>query len=216
MEIRADIVVSVVSQQDPSITPNMTQERIDWWLEEGGDECVGFLCLWLIPPLVLTPIFQCTDHGGFRDPASPAVTHPITPFAVRGVGEGPREEQVTETEGGQADSEYRRRGSTDEIEPVPHYIDGTQLSGHPYEVKRTDCPCLVVQEDESILSSTSDLPLNKKHAVIVRLGEKRILQGLRDQVATLLSADARQTGGKNKRKGGTSDEKSPSAKKSRR
>lgn len=37
-EIRADLVVLVAAQQDATLSPESSKERIDWWLEEGGDE----------------------------------------------------------------------------------------------------------------------------------------------------------------------------------
>jgi len=37
VEIRADIAVSVVMRHS-GLSSESSQERIDWWLEEGGDE----------------------------------------------------------------------------------------------------------------------------------------------------------------------------------
>jgi len=38
IEVRADLVVSVLTQQNCGVESESTKERIDWWLEEGGDE----------------------------------------------------------------------------------------------------------------------------------------------------------------------------------
>jgi SET domain-containing protein 6 len=38
VEVRADLLVSVLTQQNHEISSESTKERIDWWLEEGGDE----------------------------------------------------------------------------------------------------------------------------------------------------------------------------------
>jgi SET domain-containing protein 6 len=38
VEVRADIVVFAVTQRYTNVTSESSQERIDWWLEEGGDE----------------------------------------------------------------------------------------------------------------------------------------------------------------------------------
>lgn len=38
VEIRADLVVSVLVSSSASVTLDGSKERIDWWLEEGGDE----------------------------------------------------------------------------------------------------------------------------------------------------------------------------------
>ena len=40
VEVRADLIVSVLTQQDCDVSPDSIKERIDWWLEEGGDEWV--------------------------------------------------------------------------------------------------------------------------------------------------------------------------------
>lgn len=42
VEIPADIVVSSIIQRYPTYSSEASQERIDWWLEEGGDEYVPF------------------------------------------------------------------------------------------------------------------------------------------------------------------------------
>ena len=48
------------------------------------------------------------------------------------------------------------------------------------------------KEDEGLLKAGSVelLPLNKKHAVVVRLGEKRILQGTLKQLRAQVAASA--------------------------
>lgn len=38
VEVRADLVVAAVSRREASLSSDSCQERIDWWLEEGGDE----------------------------------------------------------------------------------------------------------------------------------------------------------------------------------
>lgn len=38
VEIRADLVVSVLAECLPSLSPESSKERIEWWLEAGGDE----------------------------------------------------------------------------------------------------------------------------------------------------------------------------------
>ena len=37
-ELRADLLVQAVAAQDATKTMEQLEERIDWWLEEGGDE----------------------------------------------------------------------------------------------------------------------------------------------------------------------------------
>ena len=38
VEVRADIIVSVIAQRYALLTSETSRERVDWWLEEGGDE----------------------------------------------------------------------------------------------------------------------------------------------------------------------------------
>jgi SET domain-containing protein 6 len=38
VEIKADLVVSTVSNYPGATHGDQTKERIDWWLEEGGEE----------------------------------------------------------------------------------------------------------------------------------------------------------------------------------
>lgn len=46
VEIRADIVVKqALETRTDSVQENYVHERIDWWLEEGGDEYVFFGCV---------------------------------------------------------------------------------------------------------------------------------------------------------------------------
>lgn len=40
VEIRADMVVNAVLQHHSTSSSAQLQERIDWWLDEGGDEYV--------------------------------------------------------------------------------------------------------------------------------------------------------------------------------
>ena len=39
VEIRADLVVASVSERHSGGSSASSAERVDWWLEEGGDEC---------------------------------------------------------------------------------------------------------------------------------------------------------------------------------
>lgn len=65
-----------------------------------------------------------------------------------------------------------------------------------------------------MLRSGSPLSLNKRHAVIVRLGEKKILVGVLQKLK-LLREEAESKGNKMKRKGGAEESGSRSKKKTR-
>lgn len=57
VEVRADLLVSALTQQNHEISSESTKERIDWWLEEGGDEWVTHVSL-LVLSNILT-VIQC-------------------------------------------------------------------------------------------------------------------------------------------------------------
>jgi SET domain-containing protein 6 len=63
---------------------------------------------------------------------------------------------------------------------------------------------IVLQEDEALEAAMDALSLNQRHALIVRMGEKRILELARAKVAEMLAklgADGnKEKGGKSKRK----------------
>ena len=40
VEIRADHLMQIVQHKHPQQTGPWTSERVNWWLEEGGDECI--------------------------------------------------------------------------------------------------------------------------------------------------------------------------------
>jgi hypothetical protein len=51
VEIRADLVLSSFEQKYPEQAGPRSSERVDWWLEEGGDECIT----------LFTRHFECPD-----------------------------------------------------------------------------------------------------------------------------------------------------------
>lgn len=66
-----------------------------------------------------------------------------------------------------------------------------------------------IQDDEKLLADSSQLSLNKKMAVTVRLGEKRILAGALKELQNRYGKDA-------KRKRGKDDKPTANGKKARR
>ncbi|KAI0314231.1 SET domain-containing protein [Amylostereum chailletii] len=136
VEVRADLAVVTVSELHPSQTE--VAERVDWWLEEGGEdvfmletshdlpeELIAFVRLLLMP----TPEWQKVRQKSKLP--KPKVDGYILKVAV---------------------DMLRKR-----------------LAEYP----------TTLEEDEGLLSeeNVGSLSTNKKHAVVVRLGEKRILHG---------------------------------------
>ncbi|KAJ8454630.1 hypothetical protein ONZ45_g19229 [Pleurotus djamor] len=156
VELRADIVVDTVAEyilKRPSSTANAEalkeglKNRIDWWLEAGGDDVfILELPASSLPEEVVSLVRLLVDDAEWEKAQEkekpPKVKLDIDILAI-----------ILEA--------LQRRLSQ---------YDGTK------------------EEDEKILASQSGLPLNKKHAVIVRLGEKRILSFMRDLTQQALEA----------------------------
>ena len=63
VEIRADLVVATVEQRVPQQSGPWSSERVTWWLEEGGDECIALsTCRYKFFDLLL----QCLRGGLFK------------------------------------------------------------------------------------------------------------------------------------------------------
>jgi SET domain-containing protein 6 len=53
VEIRADLVMATAEQRLPQQSGSWSSERVNWWLEEGGDECIA----------PSTCHFECSDFA---------------------------------------------------------------------------------------------------------------------------------------------------------
>ncbi|KAH7924236.1 SET domain-containing protein [Leucogyrophana mollusca] len=151
VELRADLVVSVVTGHAPSTGLANTQERIDWWLEEGGDD-VFVLETDLAVPETLTSLVRLlllsdADWKKARDKQKPP-----------------------------------RAKLDSQVLSLLLQVLGRRLNEYPTST----------EVDEQLLRG-GNLTLNKRHAVIVRLGEKTILTGvlekLREVEQSLLVAE---------------------------
>ncbi|KAK7473222.1 Ribosomal lysine N-methyltransferase 4 [Stygiomarasmius scandens] len=174
-EIRADLIVSALSEHPGRFPESKVQEVIDWYLDEGGDDVLVIesdlelpsQLLTLIRLLLLSPEeFKKTRDKG-KLPKN-KVDLPLLDIAIRAL----------------------------------------QLRAEEYPT--------TVEEDESLLRG--DLPLNKYHAIVVRLGEKNILRGCLQKAEELRSACLEEPKlgkeqGKNKRK---TNADNPPSKKSRK
>ncbi|KAG6866402.1 hypothetical protein C0991_004687 [Blastosporella zonata] len=164
-EIRADIAVSVILQKDASLSEDSLRERIDWWLEEGGDDVFVVEADLEIPQLFISLLrLLLLDQGEWESAKSKS-------------------------------------------KPPKPKIDG-YLLGIIYEVLETRLKAYptTLQEDESKL--TEQISRNEKHALVVRMGEKRILDG---SLAIIRDLQAKHNGPKatNKRKGGGGGDSKP-------
>lgn len=140
VEIRADLVVSTANSQ-------ADQERIDWWLEEGGDDT-----------FILDNDFDL----------------PETMISLIKLVQLPS-----------ADWEKAKQKGKP---PKPKVDAGVLAVIVDVLKKRLAQYGTSVQEDTELLSTRTDLTDNHKNAVVVRLGEKRILSIVLEQQQQQLQA----------------------------
>ncbi|KAG6820812.1 hypothetical protein H0H93_011106 [Arthromyces matolae] len=156
VEVRGDIALSVLLKKDPSLSEESIRERIDWWLEEGGDDVFVLEADTEVPELLISFIrlllLAADEWESVKQKSKP---------------------------------------------PKPK-IDGQilEIVGEMLEMRLKAYPT-TLQEDQSALEG--ELSRNKRHAVIVRLGEKRILSGTLDMVRGLQVSQV-EKGKNNKRK----------------
>ncbi|KAI0032909.1 SET domain-containing protein [Vararia minispora EC-137] len=132
VEVRADLVVAAVATLCPAQAAS--EDRVDWWLEEGGDDVF---------------IFETTSK----------VPDELVSFA--------RLLLLPLAEWGQA----RGKGKL----PKPRWDDAIANVVKHVLRERVKCYPTTLEDDEKMLAGTRHLSLNKKHALVVRIGEKDIL-----------------------------------------
>ncbi|KAF8647120.1 hypothetical protein AX16_006952 [Volvariella volvacea WC 439] len=155
VEIRADLVVAAVEKHNPSLDPESSRERIDWWLEEGGDDVFVLEADNTLPEASMALIrllFLSPDE--FKK--------------VQGKGKPPKPKVDVPT-----------------LETFSEVLEN-RLKEYPTSR----------QEDEEALSS--DPPLNKRNALIVRIGEKRLLEQTLAKVKTQLAKEREKAQAKRK------------------
>ncbi|KAG5646254.1 hypothetical protein DXG03_004081 [Asterophora parasitica] len=132
IEIRADIAVSITVQQHPSLTSDSVQERVDWWLEEGGDDVFVLESdLELPEPLISLVRLLLLKQSEWE--------------TAKGKGKPPKP-----------------KVDADSLSII-HDVLQTRLKSYP----------TTLQEDEVKVSGA--ISTNTKNAIVVRMGEKRIL-----------------------------------------
>lgn len=145
-EIRADLIVSVAAEQH-SLSTDDTHERIDWWLEEGGDDVFDLYFDLEIPPSIISVIrlllLPDEEWEKIKEKAKPPK---------------PKMDAVALT--------------------VLHEVLQRRLKEYPTSI----------QDDEQLLMTAPSL--NLRHAIIVRLGEKKILDGILTKTAAALAMES--------------------------
>ncbi|KAJ7680818.1 SET domain-containing protein [Mycena polygramma] len=128
VEVPADLAVAVLQTDDV-----VTKERIDWWLEQGGDDVVVFESDLEVPEALvsLVRLLRLTPDEWEKTVAKDKVPKPKMDNEILDVVRAVLERRLTE---------------------YPSTLD-----------------------DDVALLRDESLPLNKRQAIIVRVGEKRIL-----------------------------------------
>ncbi|KAF9452763.1 SET domain-containing protein [Macrolepiota fuliginosa MF-IS2] len=162
VEVKADLIVSAVSSRPEAAKGEAAKERIEWWLEEGGEDIFVLGYDLEVPPvmnsfakvLLLSP----NEWGKVQEKSKPPKP---------------------------------------KLEGVLYDILISTLESRLVEYPTT------LEADKALLSES--LPLNKRQALIVRIGEKAILQGTLEKLKNLKEADGKRLlEVPNKRKAGAS------------
>jgi len=159
VEVGADLVVAVV-MQELNLSSELSRERIDWWLEQGGDDAFVLETDLQLPEALISLARLLLSLDGEWEKARDKGKIPKPKIDVQVLS------VILQT--------LRKR-----------------LRQYP----------TTIEYDTAILNES--LPLNKRHAVIVRLGEKRILNSTIGKLQAMEEASRSDVNNKrNKRKGG--------------
>lgn len=150
VEIRADHVMEVVQHKLPQQTGPWSSERVNWWLEEGGDDV-------------------------FVVDFSSELPEEMISFVRLLMMSAPEWEKT------------KRKSKL----PKPKVDDAVLSVAADVVIRRLSDYPTTIKDDEALLGSEKEkpMPLNLKNAVVVRLGEKRILHGLLQAVTARLEGN---------------------------
>ncbi|RDB25472.1 Ribosomal lysine N-methyltransferase 4 [Hypsizygus marmoreus] len=142
VEVRADIIVSVTVQHHPSLSSDSMKARIEWWLEEGGDDVFVLESdLELPEPLISLVRLLLLDLHDWE--------------TAREKGKPPKPKADTQ------------------VLNIVHDVLEKRLDAYPRKL----------EENEVMLSGEKSL--HKRNAIIVSIGEQRILHDILAQVDIL-------------------------------
>ncbi|KAH9083935.1 SET domain-containing protein [Lactarius deliciosus] len=151
VEIRADLVMEVIVQNYPEWAGPRSAERVDWWLEEGGDDV-------------------------FVVDSSDDVPEEISSFVRLLMMSAPEWEKTKRK------SRLPKPKEDEAALSVTADVVRRRLAEYP----------TTIENDEALLGAERVpeklIPLNLKHAIVVRLGEMRILHGLLRRVTARLES----------------------------
>ncbi|KAJ3762252.1 hypothetical protein EV360DRAFT_79480 [Lentinula raphanica] len=172
VEIRADLVLSTyLERSNEAATTTSSHERIDWWLEEGGDDVFVVETNFDVPEAMISLTrllyLSSSDWEKAREKGKP---------------------------------------------PKPRLdLQTSNLLGLVLQKRIAQYPS-TIEEDKKLLKDEPGMPWNKYQALIVRLGEKRILNSTLQRLQTMVAAEKAKESGAQKRKPASQSSKSTTKK----
>ncbi|KAF9462462.1 hypothetical protein BDZ94DRAFT_1367166 [Collybia nuda] len=172
VEVRADIVVSSIARKYHTLSSEASQERIDWWLEEGGDDVFILESDLELPPALVSLIRILLLPGeGWEK--------------IKAKGNPPKPK------------------IDNEVLAITRDVITARAEAYPTSIS----------DDEKLLSSP--VTENRRHAIVVRIGEKKILRDMVQQIGRMENR-LKQEKGKSKRKSRDDTNETLPSKKSRK
>ncbi|KAJ3544364.1 hypothetical protein NMY22_g2810 [Coprinellus aureogranulatus] len=170
VEMPATVVVDAVKETRPTMTEEALTERIDWWLEMGGDD-----------------VFDFDWEPEYPDPVFSLIRLLLL-----------------------SDADWKKAQEKSKLPKSKPDVRILEILQVAIQRRMGEYPTSI-QDDEALLQR-GDLSLNHRNAVIVRLGEKKIL----DAVLGKVKADIAAQGSKLAKRKSESQTEAKASKKSRR
>ncbi|KAG6369132.1 hypothetical protein JVT61DRAFT_1463 [Boletus reticuloceps] len=162
VEVRADLIVHVVQRSNFSSKMKDVHTRIEWWLGEGEDE-----------------YYFCAQSAGPGSALS-AILPPALISLIRLIIMPEGDFKSARSKGKLPKGHFKKGDVKDSkqvleiLDEVLNQCEGMYIGGS-------------VEDDERLLSLPETLAERKRHAVIARLGEKRILRDVRQRIRMMFA-----------------------------
>ncbi|KAG6827343.1 hypothetical protein H0H92_012164 [Tricholoma furcatifolium] len=178
VEIRGDLTLPAILRKDASLSEDLLRERIDWWLEEGGDDVFVLEAGQELPELLISLVRLLLLNQDEWETVKTKSKPPKPKIDAHVLG-------------------------------IVQEVVETRLKAYPTTLQESNLGRL--QEDEGQL--VSPISKNKKHAILVRMGEKRILN---DSLAVIRGLQSKHSSTDNKKRKAGDGEGSKPTKRSRK
>ena len=216
VEIKASLAVQVITSTSKYSNARNIDERIDWWLEQGGDELRVVIPLLPIPRLYTSSCVLTSNTSVFvieaSDPSLPTDLGSLLRLLLMPQPEWIKTKTKEKPPKPKLDVEVipvatemleKRLGMYETtIEVSESFLFDVSMSGSWIDVY------FVRQTDNQLLNDTSSLSRNVRNAIVVRVGEKRILKSTLDNLKSLLSKMSEEKAGPGKKRKGDGESES--------